>query len=199
MHIEKHPFPEFIPQNVKALVVGSFPPLRLTRDSRSAKDKDFYYGSRENLFWKLMGETFGETLETTIDIQNFLGLYGIGVTDIIEECTRKSSGGKVDSSDSALCNIKYRDVIATISENNINKVYCTSKYVKDLLLDSDKEGALLSRKIDPIVLPSPSPSYSRSIGRSREYKTKRDNGSIKDTFEYRLEIYKKAFSPITAR
>lgn len=50
--IETHPFPPFIPEGAKVLIMGTFPPQR----KRWAME--FYYPNRTNDFWPVMGLIF---------------------------------------------------------------------------------------------------------------------------------------------
>lgn len=50
--IETHPWPPFIPDNAKILIMGTFPP----GDHRWSMD--FYYPNRSNDFWRIMGIVF---------------------------------------------------------------------------------------------------------------------------------------------
>ncbi|MDE6097569.1 MAG: uracil-DNA glycosylase family protein [Muribaculaceae bacterium] len=52
MEIESHPWPPFLPQGAKVLVMGTFPP----QQKRWAMD--FYYPNRTNDFWPMMGLIF---------------------------------------------------------------------------------------------------------------------------------------------
>ncbi|MCM1310626.1 MAG: uracil-DNA glycosylase family protein [Bacteroides sp.] len=50
--LERHPWPPYIPQNAKVLIMGTFPP----QPKRWAMD--FYYPNRTNDFWQIMGLIF---------------------------------------------------------------------------------------------------------------------------------------------
>lgn len=52
IHIETHPFPPFIPEGAKILIMGTFPP------PSKRWSMDFYYPNRTNDFWKIMGLIF---------------------------------------------------------------------------------------------------------------------------------------------
>lgn len=52
--MEIHPFPPFIPDGAKVLIMGTFPP----KPQRWAMD--FYYPNRINDFWRIMGLVFFE-------------------------------------------------------------------------------------------------------------------------------------------
>ncbi|MCK4620995.1 MAG: hypothetical protein KAT62_02140 [Desulfuromonadales bacterium] len=216
MYIETHPFKEFIPKNTKSLIVGSFPPIKLTikdiddvdgenkdlyekylkANKKTEDDIDFYYGSKENLFWKLMGDVFDKNLNSVSTIKKFLEINLIGITDIIENCKRKSTKvnqkeRKIDSSDKGLIIKEYRDVIKTIKENNIRKIYCTSKYVSKRLKERDSDKVLENREI--VVLFSPSPVASIWISKLGDFINKKKNDPDYNTSKYRIEKYKEVF------
>lgn len=50
--IEVHPWPPFIPDGAKILILGTFPP------GKHRWSMDFYYPNRTNDFWKIMGLIF---------------------------------------------------------------------------------------------------------------------------------------------
>lgn len=52
MTIETHPWPPFIPEGAKVLIMGTFPP------GRHRWSMDFYYPNRTNDFWFMMGLIF---------------------------------------------------------------------------------------------------------------------------------------------
>lgn len=52
LSLETHPWPPFIPEGAKILIMGTFPP----QDKRWSMN--FYYPNRTNDFWKIMGLIF---------------------------------------------------------------------------------------------------------------------------------------------
>jgi len=90
---ELHPFETFFPPDTTRLILGSIPPFRFTRGPGEKVKEDgdfpFYYGSRYNLFWKLLGEVFQEPLTDINAIQALLLKQKIGIADIVKQCTRK--------------------------------------------------------------------------------------------------------------
>jgi len=50
--IETHPFPPFIPEGARVLIMGTFPP------QPKRWSMEFYYPNRTNDFWKIMGLLF---------------------------------------------------------------------------------------------------------------------------------------------
>lgn len=52
LEIESHPWPPFIPEGARALIMGTFPP------QAKRWNMDFYYPNRTNDFWKIIGLLF---------------------------------------------------------------------------------------------------------------------------------------------
>ncbi len=52
MPLERHPWPPFIPDGAKVLIMGTFPP------GAHRWNMDFYYPNRTNDFWPMMGLVF---------------------------------------------------------------------------------------------------------------------------------------------
>lgn len=52
MEIEQHPWPPYLPENAKILIMGTFPP------QPKRWSMDFYYPNRTNDFWYMMGLIF---------------------------------------------------------------------------------------------------------------------------------------------
>lgn len=64
IEIETHPFPPYIPENAKVLIMGTFPP----QPKRWAMD--FYYPNRTNDFWFVMGLIFFGDRDALYDRKN---------------------------------------------------------------------------------------------------------------------------------
>jgi G:T/U-mismatch repair DNA glycosylase len=100
MITSKHPFEPFIPAHANRLIIGTIPPPRFCEqenfivDDESDSDVNFYYGSRDNYFWPIVGDVFNHVfdykkLKSSIDQRKtFLEEYGIGITDIVDSCVR---------------------------------------------------------------------------------------------------------------
>ncbi len=106
---ELHPYPPFVPPQASRLIVGSFPPIKLTRQivedggdciirtynnylkrhSRTGRDVDFYYGSEKNYFWKLFADVHETRLTDLNSIKRLLTATDTAITDIFEVCIRK--------------------------------------------------------------------------------------------------------------
>lgn len=201
---EEHPFPSFYNGETEYLIVGSFPPIKLTKKVYSddelkgkyesylknnlfnkEKDIDFYYGSSDNYFWPILRTLYKEELSNATEIKSFLESKNIGITDLFEKCKRKIKGNKIDSSDSSLCILEKRDLRLIFNEcKKLKKVYLTSKWVYKKFIESYP-----GVNYELIILESPSGQFDRSIGKIDEYKRlKSENGGY-NAFSYRLDKY----------
>ena len=188
--IEKHPYNSFFPSGSKKLILGSFPPHRFTqvdkKNSLDEKDIDFYYGSRFNYLWPLVSDNCAVDLSNPELIMNFLISKKVGITDIIERCRRKLTiTGTPSALDKDLEIIDFRNIEEILNSDSLLQILCTSKYVHENFLKHYQ----CRKCVEVIVLPSPSRSASRAIGRSVEYKELKSNSY--NTINFRRAIYKK--------
>ncbi len=151
--IETHPLGNFIPKNIKYLLLGSF----AARGMNSDPTYDWYYGSKRNQFWKIIEQVYGaELLNKKAKVTLFTKL-GIGIADIIHQCERRDG----NSLDANLINIVYNPELENIlNANNIQKIFFSSRYVEKLFRKYFKGLILKHTEIDLITLPSPSPRYA---------------------------------------
>ncbi|SFB07084.1 uracil-DNA glycosylase family protein [Algoriphagus aquimarinus] len=178
-----HPYIPFIPAGATRLIIGTIPPARFCNQSSKKlydTDVDFYYGSKDNAFWGLIGEVFCEHLErsnTTKAIEkrkSLLAAHGIGITDIISECSRENQS----ASDDKLDVISRKDLsILLIEHPSITTLIYTSEFVKIEVnkhfksfhhIDKEnkkKQSLKIDGKMYQVrILYSPSPSGLRNLG-----------------------------------
>lgn len=200
---EKHPYLSFNNKDIEYLIIGSFPPIRLTnkficndslgelyedypRTFDEEEDLKFYYGSRDNLFWKLISEISGKELTNIIQITNFLTENKIGITDLYEHCSRKIINDRINSNDNNLVILKRRELSDIFEKcSSLHTLIFTSKWVNQRF---EEYYSILS-EYSIIILESPSKSYSRFIGRLPAYQGQRLNNPNYNTYMYRLEKY----------
>lgn len=176
-----HPYPTFVPDGAVRLIIGSIPPHRFcVRGALHPDDVDFFYGSRANGFWKLIGEacgvgfTFRNMEEAVRERKKFLTTSRTGITDIIERCGRANEG----SSDADLTDIEFCDPSDLLRAHpDIMEIVCTSTFVKRCLgsalgvrfrtVQGEDRRFTMSysgKEYLVIVLFSPSPNAVRFIG-----------------------------------
>jgi G:T/U-mismatch repair DNA glycosylase len=152
--------------NSRKFILGSFPPNKFNthKQLKTNCDMDFFYGSKDNFFWKLFSDALNLNYKFPDDLQNlkeYLVKNGWAVSDIVLECKRQ----KNTAADQDLKVIKWNQSIINdiIDNNSIKSIYYTSKWVKekfDRYINFDKKTA----NINEYILPSPSRNGLRSIG-----------------------------------
>ena len=103
--ISKHPFEPFIPKEATKLIIGTIPPQRFCIPDGKLEKEDvkFYYGSKDNYFWEIMGIvfkrtfTFENTLKSIEERKSFLTEISIGITDMVESCIHKDGSSTMNS------------------------------------------------------------------------------------------------------
>ena len=197
--ISKHPFEPFIPNESSKLIIGTIPPPRFCTQPLElyGEDVNFYYGSRDNSFWKILSKIFNcsleysNTTEAIIQRKKLLTKLNIGITDIIDSCTHKNSS----AADEDLLNIKFKDLKSLLQKNpNIDTLIYTSEFVKKQVNKYFKTYHSISRenkKIQSIkiggvkynvrILYSPSPNALRNLG--KDGSEKRENQYTKFILE----------------
>ncbi len=98
-----HGFEPFYGPNSEVLVLGSFPSVK-------SRKVDFYYGNRQNRFWKMLYGYFGVELREDIPSKkDFLIRRGIALWDVVAEC-------EIDgSADASIRNYRVADISALLS------------------------------------------------------------------------------------
>lgn len=153
--IEMHPFGNFVPNNIQYLILGSFTGKRSEEDIKNGYD--WFYGTKRNLFWPIMEEVYGKQLKSKEEKQNLFAILGIGITDIILSCERRSNSNL----DMNLINIVLNhEVTKILKHNKIKKIFFSSKFVETLFRKHFKKLVLEYTETELITLPSPSPRYA---------------------------------------
>ncbi len=176
-----HPYPPVVPACMRYVVVGTFPPARLTEHRLASGDVPFYYGSRENYLWPVIRELTGLTLNSSDEMCAYLHQAGIGMTDTIASCIRTDGS----SSDAALRDIAWRDNSALL-ENCAHVLFTSVRAMKDTVRRHPLNVAWT-------VLPSPSGSSNRSIGAGEAYRRMKSADPAFNTFRWRLLAYEQWF------
>lgn len=137
-----HPIPPFVNNNSRVLILGSFPSVK-------SREQGFFYGHKQNRFWKVLSGVFGLSEPITIaDKRAILTACRVALWDVIGSCEIKGS------SDSSITNVTPNDISAILSSSKIEKIFVngnTAKKYYDKYI-KDKVG------IDAICLPSTSPA-----------------------------------------
>lgn len=106
----KYGFEPVYGKDSKLLILGSFPSVK-------SRQIDFYYGNRQNRFWKTVCGFFGEEVpEATEDKKQFLFRRKIALWDIVTECEI------VGSQDATIKNFKVADIKSLLQNSAISYI-----------------------------------------------------------------------------
>ena len=137
-----HPIEPLYDADSKILILGSFPSVK-------SREQMFFYGHKQNRFWKVMAEVLQEEVPQTIPQKKaLLYRHHIAVWDVIYSCDIEGSA------DSSIKNVVPTDLKSIIEKTQITRVFCNGKasggyYAKY----RGKE-----TKIPAVTLPSTSPA-----------------------------------------
>ena len=148
-----HSFEPVYDKASEILILGTLPSVK-------SRENNFYYGHKQNRFWKVLATLLKEPVPHTIEEKKAMLLaHRIALWDVIQSCDIKGS------SDSSIKNVVPTDLGQIISNSRIERVYCNGaasgnyykKYQQKVL------------GIEAEVLPSTSPanaaySLDRLIG-----------------------------------
>ena len=137
-----HPIKPVYDKNSKILILGSFP-------SQKSREEMFFYGHKQNRFWKVTAAVFGSRVPQTVEEKReFLISHNIAVWDVIASCNI------VGSADSSIKNAVPNDLSEILSVADIKKIFVNGKTAEKYynLYIKEKIGR------EAVVLPSTSPA-----------------------------------------
>jgi len=213
-----HPYPPYIPEHAKKLIVGTLLPPRFSKREFRPGDVDFNYGSRDGQLWTILGRLF-ETdflFETTqravVQRQDFLKEQRIGISDMVSCAYRE----KMDASDIGIKAYELRNLITIIRQHpEINMLLFTGgnskngpeyffrKHLKNhpeirlkrIGQTSPRvhEFRLDDRRIRTVSLTAPSGAANRAVGSKPLYKKLRKENPDFSAIDYRVLEYRPFF------
>ena len=217
MFVHIHPYPPFIIEDTKKLIIGTLPPPRFSTGELLEKDVDFCYGSYYNSLWLYIDKIhdlklrYDNSLEAVEDRKQFLIKHKIGICDIVESAHRE----KIDASDLGMTNIKLRDIIGYLKQYpNIDTLLFTGgnskngpeyffrKHLKDYKITLKTVSIevprihsfqLENRMIKTVSLTSASGSANRAIGSMPLYQQLKTKNPNFTTFDFRVLQYSEFF------
>ena len=140
----QHGFPPVYDENSRVLILGSFPSVK-------SREIQFYYGNKQNRFWKMLCGLFEEEIPTTTDgKKEFLKRRKVALWDIATACN------VVGSSDASIKNAEIADLNEILSVANIQKILLNGTLAYKLFI-----GRYEDLPIPYIKMPSTSPANPR--------------------------------------
>lgn len=137
-----HSFEPVYDKAPEILILGTLPSVK-------SRENNFYYGHKQNRFWKVLATLLKEPVPDTIEEKKAMLLaHRIALWDVIQSCDIKGS------SDSSIKNVQPTDIGMILEKTNITRIYA----------NGNKAGQLYKRYqfpvtgIEAMVLPSTSPA-----------------------------------------
>ena len=137
-----HSFEPVYDKDSEILILGTLPSVK-------SRENNFYYGHKQNRFWKVLATLLKEPVPETIEEKKaMLLVHRIALWDVIQSCDIKGS------SDSSIKNVQPTDIGMILEKTNMTQIYA----------NGNKAGQLYKRYQIPItgikatVLPSTSPA-----------------------------------------
>jgi len=137
-----HPISPLFDSDSKVLILGSFPSIK----SREAM---FFYGHKQNHFWKVVAKVFDEQEPITVEEKKDLILrHHLALWDTIGSCEITGSA------DSTITNVVANDLSVILNHCSIERIYCNGNKSYELYMK------LIYPKnhIEATKLPSTSPA-----------------------------------------
>ncbi|MDE5779824.1 MAG: DNA-deoxyinosine glycosylase [Lachnospiraceae bacterium] len=111
----RQPFEPVYDKNSKILILGSLPSVK-------SREQGFYYGHKQNRFWRVMAGIFESPLPETIEQKKELLLRNhVAIYDVIESCDIKGS------SDSSIRNVVPADLRVILHGSQIEVIFANGK------------------------------------------------------------------------
>ena len=138
----RHPFPPLYDKNSKVLILGSFPSVK-------SREEMFFYGHKQNRFWRVISAVMGVDLPETIkEKESLLHSNHIALWDVIASCDITGS------SDSSIKNVIPNDISIILENADIRGIFVNGKtaekYYNRYIRDTFQR--------DAVCLPSTSPA-----------------------------------------
>ena len=137
-----HSFEPVYDKDSEILILGTLPSVK-------SRENNFYYGHKQNRFWKVLATLLKEPVPETIEEKKVMLLaHRIALWDVIQSCDIKGS------SDSSIKNVQPTDIGMILEKTNVTQIYA----------NGNKAGQLYKRDQFPVtgieatVLPSTSPA-----------------------------------------
>lgn len=137
-----HSFEPVYDKDSEILILGTLPSVK-------SRENNFYYGHKQNRFWKVLATLLKEPVPDTIEEKKAMLLaHRIALWDVIQSCDIKGS------SDSSIKNVQPTDIGMILEKTNVTQIYA----------NGNKAGQLYKRYqfpvtgIEAMVLPSTSPA-----------------------------------------
>ena len=140
-HIE-HTFAPVYDADSEVLILGTLPSVK-------SRENHFYYGHKQNRFWKVLADLCGEPVPETIEEKKAMLLaHHIAIWDVIQSCDIKGS------SDSSIRNVVPADIDRILRDSEVEKIFTNGTTAYRLY----KKYCQKATGVEAVCLPSTSPA-----------------------------------------
>ena len=137
-----HSFEPIYNEYSEILILGTLPSVK-------SRENNFYYGHKQNRFWKLLAKLCEEETPQTVEEKTAMLLrHHIAIWDVIQSCDIKGS------SDSSIKNVVANDIGRVLSEAPIRQIFVNGQTAFKLY----KKYVFPETGVMPVCLPSTSPA-----------------------------------------
>lgn len=137
-------FPPVFDEESKVLIMGSFPSVK-------SREIQFYYGNKQNRFWRLICGYFGENVPETVEGKRaFLWRRKIALWDVVTSCEIEGS------SDASVKHAEIANINDVLLKTKIEKILLNGTLAYDLFVKNYAGISVAYEK-----MPSTSPANPR--------------------------------------
>lgn len=141
----EHNFPPLYDSKSKILILGSFPSVK-------SREQRFFYGHKQNRFWKVMAALFEQPVPENIEEKRTLLLsHHVAVWDVIASCEIKGS------SDASISDVKVNDLSEIFDGASIRQVFTNGNKAYTLY----QKYTFPKTGREAVLLPSTSPANAQ--------------------------------------
>ncbi len=138
----RHEFDPVYDRNSEILILGTLPSVK-------SREQRFYYGHKQNRFWKVIATLYGEAVPVTIEEKKKILLrHHIALFDVIAECDIAGP------SDSTIRNVVPTDLSVILKQAPVRKIFANGNKAYDLYMKYSYE----KTGMEACRLPSTSPA-----------------------------------------
>ncbi len=114
-------------EDSKLLILGSFPSVK-------SREIDFYYGNKQNRFWKTLCDFFQEEIPESIEAKkDFLRRRKIALWDIVISCEIEGSA------DASIKNVEIADIPTLLAQSHLQKIFLNGTLAYNLFVEHFKD------------------------------------------------------------
>lgn len=138
-----HSFEPVYDKNSEILILGTLPSVK-------SRENHFYYGHKQNRFWRVLAKLLDVPVPETIEQKKemLLSLHRIAIWDVIQSCDIKGS------SDSSIRNVEPTDLCRLLKQTKIKQIFVNGNKAGQLY----RKYQLPHTRIEAVALPSTSPA-----------------------------------------